>query len=316
MTISRTGKLLLSLAIFLLFLGSLEALCRVLGLGHEVEVAHYIADWHKQWEDEFYLLGSEGTGINSDGVRDREHTVENPRGLPRIVFLGDSVTFGFHLPRAESFPAILEQWLTEHGTPVEIFNVALPGWSTRQQGIAYRRIVRKYNPDQVILGFCLNDVAEMQNNLSRPSPVIAFAYKKSNLVRALLQVRRWEIHRVEELFAHPVLSTVEQGWQQTLDEIRSLAEEVRRDGAEFSLLVLPFRFQVEAGAPEPIPQRVLEEFSSENDIPFLDVLPALEPLGPGGFADYDHLSRQGAVRVARAILEADLLGRELGRSPP
>ena len=305
---SRIMKLLLSVAIFLGLLGSLEALCRVLGLGDKVEVADYIADWHKQWEADFYLFDP-GKGVNRDGVRDRNHMLDNPQNLPRIVFLGDSVTFGYYMPRAASYPAILEQLLTERGKPAEVFNVALPGWSTRQQRIAYREIVRKYQPDHVVIGFCLNDVAEMQNNLSKPSPIITFAYERSNLVRAVLRVQHWEIHQVEELFVSPALPTVQQGWQQTLDALRSLAEEVRQDGAKFSLLVFPFRFQVEAGAPEPIPQRILEEFSGENDIPFLDVLPILRTLGPRGFADYDHLSQHGMQQVARAIRDSDLLGQ-------
>ena len=75
------------------------------------------------------------------------------------------------------------------------------------------------------------------------------------------------------------------GWQWTLDEISKLAEEVRADGATFTLLILPFRFQVEPGAPEPTPQQMLARFARENGITAVDLLPALAPLGTDGFLD-------------------------------
>ena len=51
-------------------------------------------------------------------------------------------------------------------------NVGLWGWSTRQERLAYERIARRYRPDQVLLGVCLNDIPELQNNLARP-PALA-----------------------------------------------------------------------------------------------------------------------------------------------
>jgi lysophospholipase L1-like esterase len=303
---SRIARLLLSIASLSIFLGGLEGLCRLLELGERDRVEDYIANWEDQWQGNFYVL-TVGGEINRDGLRDRDHTVENPGGVHRIAFLGDSVTFGFNLPPAYSYPAMAERLLEEQGEGVEVFNVALPGWSTRQQRIAYRRIARKYRPDHVLLGLCLNDVAEMLNNLSKPPAAVAFAYRHSNLLRALLRAREREIGRVEELFLFPDSKRVRRGWELTLEEIRALAAEVREDGAKFTLLVFPFRFQVEDGAPSPLPQQRVERFSRENGIHTLDLLPALRRLGPGGFIDYDHLSSQGARLVARRLVKSGLL---------
>ena len=49
-------------------------------------------------------------------------------------------------------------------------NVALWGWSTRQERTAWQRIARGYQPDQAVLAVCLNDIPELQNNLARPPP--------------------------------------------------------------------------------------------------------------------------------------------------
>jgi lysophospholipase L1-like esterase len=308
---SRIANLLLSIAALSIFLGGIEALCRLLGLGEQDPVAFYIANWEKQWQGDFYVL-SEREDINRDGLRDRDHAVENPGQLHRIAFLGDSVTFGWRLPPAHSFPVITERLLEERGEPAEVFNVALPGWSTRQERIAYRRIARKYRPDHVVLALCLNDVPEMLNNLSKPPAAFAFAYRHSNLLRALLRAQEREIGRVEELFLFPDSERVRRGWELTLEEVRTLAAEVRTDGARFTLLVLPFRLQVDAMAGSPDPQRLVEQFSRENGIPYLDLLPALQTLGGRGFIDYDHLSPQGAHLVANTLVDSGLLNQTSG----
>jgi hypothetical protein len=161
----------------------------------------------------------------------------------------------------------------------------------------------------VLLALCLNDVPEMLNNLSRPPAALAFAYRHSNLLRALLRAREREIGRVEELFLFPDSGRVRRGWELTLEEVRALAPEVREDGARFTQLVMPFRLQVEAGAPSPLPQRLVERFSRESGISSLDLLPALRALGRGAFIDYDHLSPRGAQAVARTLVASGLLAR-------
>jgi lysophospholipase L1-like esterase len=329
MKLSLLPKIALSIGVLVALLGALEIGCRVFGLGKKQEIAGYIANWALQWQDDFYVL-SPGEDANRDGLRDRNHTIENPLGRTRVAFLGDSVTYGYLLPRDASYPAILDRLINERtggaefsartaavternrtagidGT--EVFNVALPGWSTHQQRLAYERIVRKYKPNHVLLGFCLNDVAEMQNNLSKPRTLLARAYTHSYAVRFAMNVREREVHRVEELFTKRDSPSVRRGWQLTLAEISKLAEAVRADGATFTLLILPFRFQVEPGAPEPTPQQTLARFARDQGIRAVDLLPALAPLGTDGFIDYDHLSLRGAQRVAEAILESRLMER-------
>lgn len=289
----------------LALLCGLELAVRAGGWARQPAVEFYIADWEAQWHGDFYVLEPKAE-VNRDGLRDREHDVENSGDLRRVVFLGDSVAFGYGLPARQSLPAALERVLRARGEPVEVFTVALPGWSTRQQRIAYRTIARKYRPRQVILGVCLNDVAEMQNNLGRPPAWIAVLYRRSHLVRLLLRARQWEIARVEELFSHPDSPKVREGWRRTLDEIRELAREVRSDGADFGIVTFPFRFQVEPGAPEPAPQAVLEQFARREGLPHLDALPILKPLGAEAFLDYDHLSAAGTEWLALAMAQSEL----------
>jgi hypothetical protein len=126
--------------------------------------ADYLWDWEKQWQGDFYTMASDESGwppgaeFNGDGLRDRSHAVEQPEGVARVAFLGDSVTFGHGLEPGEAYPQVLQALLEEEGRPVEVLSAALWGWSTRQERIAYERLVRRYRPERVVVAVCLNDI--------------------------------------------------------------------------------------------------------------------------------------------------------------
>jgi len=167
--------------------------------------------------------------------------------------------------------------------------------------------VRKYRPDQVLLGVCLNDIAELQNNLSRPPRWISGLHARSALVRRVVNASGREIQSVEQLFAKQGSSTVQEGWRRFFDEVRALQAEVARDGATLSILVFPFRFQLAADAPPPVTQQRIGEFCKAEGLRCLDLLPHLDAAGEQAFIDYDHLSSLGTRTVARTILESGLL---------
>ncbi|MBM83353.1 MAG: hypothetical protein CMJ78_22555 [Planctomycetaceae bacterium] len=310
--LSLKKKIAFSLVVVCGFLFLAEVAARIIGLGQKKEVADYIANWKRQWDSDFYLMdlslvGPE-TGINYDGLRDVPHELERKPGFRRIACIGDSVTAGYGVALFESYPLIMEKALMEQGHKVEVFNIALPGWSTRQESIAYERIARKYKPDQVILGFCLNDVAEMQNNLmmQQPSAITSFLYENSNVVRWIMRPHAHEIQRVEDLFDESEAPEIASGWELCFEEILRLKNITQTDGVDFAVIVFPFRFQVADDAPSPIAQRKLEEFCKQHEITFLDTLPAILPLKESGYFDHDHFSARGATAVSNQLIENKL----------
>ncbi|MHC5111915.1 MAG: SGNH/GDSL hydrolase family protein [Planctomycetota bacterium] len=279
-----------------------ELFCRMMGLGPSGEVAAYFAEWqHGPGGEPFWVL--RGAGHNREGMRDRDHAVENTSGLPRIAFLGDSVTVGHGVQHHETYPLLFESFLRQIGLQAEVFNFSTPGWSTRQELIAYDRLVRKYKPDHVFLAFCLNDVAEMSNNMrARPSEWQSWLARNSAFARALAGAERQQVRRVEELFTQPISESVSLGWRLALADIITLRDKVRADGAEFSVIVFPFRFQLVDQARERAAQVTIFDFCFRNGIPCLDLLDALVPLGESALIDDSHLSPEGSSRVAEALI--------------
>ena len=276
-------------------------------------MAEYIWDWSEKMPGQFYTMKTEAVGwppweeFNREGLRDRTRPEEKPEGFWRVAVLGDSVTLGAEIRPYEAFPQVMEARLLAAGRRIEVMNIALWGWSTRQERIAWERIARRYHPDQAVLAVCLNDIPELQNNLTRPPAWLAGLHERSALVRRLVNAGAREIESVERLFDAADTPAVREALQRFLEEVGALRREVEKDGASFVMVVFPFRFQVEAGAPPPVVQERIAEYCRTEKLRCLDLLPTLARVGPSAFVDYDHLSPSGASLVADTILASGLL---------
>jgi lysophospholipase L1-like esterase len=107
--------------------------------------------------------------INSQGLRDREHTYAKPAGVFRIVLIGDSLAWGWGVDNGLTFADLVE---AELGPEVEVVNLGVPGYSNDQELWMLQREGRRYEPDLVLLAFILNDVVgndELQSGeLAKP----------------------------------------------------------------------------------------------------------------------------------------------------
>ncbi len=261
----------------------------------------------------FYVMKSDGVGwppweeFNGDGLRDRTRPREKPEGYVRIAFLGDSVTLGAELTPGEAYPLLLEARYAAEGRRTEVMSVALWGWSTRQERVAWQRIARHYRPDQAVLAVCLNDIPELHNNLARPPRWLLSLHERLALVRLLVNAEGREIDSVERLFSDADAPRVRDALERFFEEVRQLRREVEADGASFALVMFPFRFQVEPKAPAPVVQERIAAFCAEERLRCLDLLPTLARSGPGAFIDYDHLNPSGAQLVADTLHSSGLL---------
>ena len=115
--------------------------------------------------------GASFVKINSQGLRDREHTETKPDGVYRIAVLGDSYAEAVHVDMADTFWSRLERNLSKCPVfadhQVEVINFGVSGYGTAQQLITLRRHVWKYSPDMVLLAFFQgNDVEDNSRSLT------------------------------------------------------------------------------------------------------------------------------------------------------
>jgi lysophospholipase L1-like esterase len=115
--------------------------------------------------------------VNSRGFRGpevRERKAGEP-ALPRVVVLGDSITFGNMLPEEDTYVAQLEARMRALGTPIEACDLGVGGYDTVQEVAFLEHVGLALEPDLVVVGFCLNDLGVVSVNLAellrRPAAV-------------------------------------------------------------------------------------------------------------------------------------------------
>jgi lysophospholipase L1-like esterase len=108
----------------------------------------------------FYEINSAHEDASSIHLRDREFTPTPAPGVFRILVLGDSVAYGFHVKAEESFPKVLERQLVEKYGRVEVINSGVPGYSPYQELKYFDEKGAALRPDLVVVSFCMNDVAD------------------------------------------------------------------------------------------------------------------------------------------------------------
>ena len=99
--------------------------------------------------------------INSQGLRDYEHTVKKPPDTFRILLLGDSFTEGYGLEIDKSFGKITENHLSKiTGQKIEVINAGLSGRGLLTEYLYLRFFGILYEPDLTILVFNMTDFLE------------------------------------------------------------------------------------------------------------------------------------------------------------
>lgn len=145
--------------------------------------------------DPGHLVFSANLPISAQGTNDRLYEIKKPANTFRIVVVGDSVTFGWKVPRESAMPKVLERLLnTRTDSAYEVINLSVPGYNTAQESEVIKTKALELDPDLVVLSFCHNDV--YLPLLMSPLPgVRSFVLHNSHLIHGLIQaidLKLWE----------------------------------------------------------------------------------------------------------------------------
>ncbi len=137
------------------------------------------AGWYRK-EGEAYVR------INSDGLRDREHTISKPANTLRIAVVGDSYCEAFPVSLEEAFWSVTGRKLEEcgvvSGKKIEVINFGVSGYGTAQELLTVREKVLQYSPDLVLLAVTTNnDITDNSRLLKKSDDVPYFVYHDAQL---------------------------------------------------------------------------------------------------------------------------------------
>ena len=147
-TRSRVGEIVLLALGLLAGLVAAEAAVRLLGLSPSDHTGYAPVLTNRRW----------GGPTNSLGYRDVEHEHAKPSGVHRLIALGDSFAWGAGVEFEDAWPRRLQRSLSAHRREEwEVVSLALPGMNTVEQAVQLSAEGLAWDPDVVVLGYCLND---------------------------------------------------------------------------------------------------------------------------------------------------------------
>jgi lysophospholipase L1-like esterase len=272
-----------------------EVALRVVDRGHPYysapELYQPSSDPRVQFEPRPSFVGySEGTQVstNSRGLRERELPLVKPPGTRRVVFIGDSVTFGPGIPDNQPFARVLEASLGEGGAgPVETVNAGVVGYNSIQELARLENVGLAYQPDVVVLTFLANDLLEtfsIFDHQYEPDGVLAGAKvwlrRNSHLYRFLQDIY-WragqEARRTREGPTEPLRKR--ERLEERLATLDQMIRVARANGAGFLLVLYPDNLD-DPVSPGPSGERLtlrqeLTQFAAREQVPVVDLTTAL-----------------------------------------
>ena len=276
-------------------------------------------------------LGDRVVRINSLGLRGPELPLDKPAGERRILFLGDSITFGIGLAREDCFVWQFEAAANRlrPDRTLRVINCSVTAYSPWQEADLLKTQCLSLAPDVVVQVFCLNDLVtkfrlrKFGGATDDIAPIEPSWLEWSGLFRMIRATKarirnpgrkaikeRESRYSLDRLFDEPDAPEMREAWRVTLASMTRIHAICREAGIPLAIACFPYGPQITDSASRGDgPQRALESFAAARDIPFLDLLPEYQRIaGERGmiwqelFPDALHPTPEANAVAADAIL--------------
>jgi len=278
---------------------------------------------------------------NQLGLRGAEVSSPKPPDEVRLLFLGDSIIFGFGLQEGDGIVPQTESALSrEFGrSRVVCINAGVSGYATWQERSYFEDEGVRLDPDVVVLGLSMqNDVSDevlTRAGEFRRSP-IAFEFSNSvhasGILRAITSLRarsawksrvdsiQWKENPEREalfknhgsfraVFAEPMMSEFKAAQDRVLSELSRIADLCAARRVPFVLVIFSPRERAEADMDDIQPERAFLEWAASRGVPALDMHAVLRkrcadvdiPLR-SLYLDESHFTSRGCVFIAQALV--------------
>jgi hypothetical protein len=116
------------------------------------ELGHVLRPGAEGWainEQENYVR------INTQGLRDREHTLQRPANVIRIAVVGDSFSEAREVDQDATYWSVMERELNRRlqngGLRIEVINFGVDGYGLAQEYMTIKKRIWQYDPQIIIL---------------------------------------------------------------------------------------------------------------------------------------------------------------------
>lgn len=271
--------------------------------------------------------------VNRQGMRGQPFRRDKPPGVLRIACLGDSYTFGYGVNDEETWPAALQRLLDDAGLagPVQILNFAVPAYETEQEVALLKKRVLDFEPDLVLLAWCINDPAirggSVGFEIGRPPWFLYVLHPSSEglLTRIRAHSRAVDLvaDRLHRRLNPPYFATrlaglyadTSEGWQRCQAALASARAFLEDHDVPFVLVLYPYLVRIDGQLGTQEPYRKVREFCRLESITCLDLEPAFAGQDVSVLRAHAHDTHPNgqaheiaAAEIARFLAGAELLG--------
>jgi lysophospholipase L1-like esterase len=258
------------------------------------------------------------TPVHTDEHGFRVGSRHRPSKKPAILFVGDSVTFGFGVLADDAYP---QRFGERIGRPDDVLNAAVPGYNLEQVLVTIRRFLEVETPELIVYGLCLNDIgaARLHGSYASIDPhqrrVLAGGFLPSSLMVSVVERR---LDRLMAGFHTAPTNTKDgllrdfsagrlQGSIRAFDRQWAELEDLQhQSGIPIVVLILPYRQQIVAHPDWRAPQEYLALKCSGSSLRCLDPWALFEAHRQEGLysgSSSMHLSPDGHRVIAEWLAE-------------
>jgi len=257
-----------------------------------------------------------GYRLNRFGFRSPDVELAKPRGVKRVVLLGDSFTFGQGVWLEDTLSYRLEGLLnTDVPADTQVLNFAVGGWGSRDEILYLESEGMAFEPDLVVVVYVLNDARyaggldlwrEFREQYQKRG--LEWSYLASYFYAAVGRrtlARRYVEDLVEES------QQQSEKWRRSFADLNRGREIAAAGGARFAVAIFPFLYDLDETYPFRALHQKLVEYCRWNNIPVLDLFDAFQG---HEYADLwvhpsdQHPNEEGHRIAADAL--ADFIARE------
>lgn len=265
--------------------------------------------------------------VNALGLRGPELGAK-AAGEVRVLFLGDSLTYGQGVGDEETVPAALERELRRRDPAHDwrVVNAGVRAYGTAQEIGLLCELGGRIEPDVVLLGWYWNDLSERaieptyQEFRDRGEFVFDIGERMEGAARLRWQAGQFLRQSALVMLLHDLLSTrgkqvfapdfVEEGFATLEGLLTRLADESTRLGATPVVVIFPDAKRLGgASDTQPLEERAAG-LARAHGLGTVELLPALVPLAAGGgppILPFDGHYDPEANRAMAALLAERLL---------
>ncbi len=268
---SRRGEVLLLLLSLAFFFGVAEAAIRLLGAGQPRPRGYAPVNTD----------GRERRPINRQGYRDLEHPRLKPAGVRRVLFLGDSFTWGASVLFEDTYPQRVERGLNRRGEAWEAINLAEPGNNTVQEAARLDAEGFDYSPDVVVLGYEDENAAEARRAADwladrKQAPTAGRRLLDRSALYRLVSSRLWATGENRRRIAgfRSMYAPDYKGWVAAQKALRAMGGSCRARGVPLVVLIFPlFGNPLDEGYPFADIHAQVARVAGEAGAKVVDLLP-------------------------------------------